>query len=217
MPEQSTVSGRLLAVNVGRVRTVRHQGRSVRTGIYKEPVAHPVEIRGVNLDGDDQADRTVHGGVDKAVYAYAREDYQWWEVELGRPLAPGTFGENLTTQGIDVSAARVGEHWHVGGALLEVSEPRVPCYKLAMRMEDPEFVRRFATARRPGAYLRIVREGAVRAGDAIELVSRPDSLVTVGDVAEIFLFDRSRASELLQVSALGDDWRQWAAEVVARS
>src|SRR5881397_225869 len=121
------MSGRLLSVQVGRP---RGEGRT-RTAIWKEPVDGRVAVRGVNLDGDDQADRTVHGGPDKAVYAYAEEDTGLWAAELGRDLGPATFGENLTTRGIDVSGAVVGERWRVGSTLLEVSQPRLPCAKLA--------------------------------------------------------------------------------------
>ena len=131
----------------------------------------------MNLAGDDQADREAHGGPDKAVYAYAVEDARWWESKVGRPFAHAEFGENLTTEGIDVNDALVGERWAVGTTVLEVSEPRVPCWRLGVRMNDPGFVRRFTEALRPGAYLRIVVEGDVGAGDEIrvrlEARSRP--------------------------------------------
>ena len=132
---QDPAPARLVSINVGRVRTVTLGERPVRTAIWKEAIDGPVRLRGVNLDGDDQADRAVHGGPDKAVYAYAAEDLAWWTGRLGREVGPGTFGENLTTRGVDLAGALVGERWSVGSAVLEVSQPRVPCYKLGIRME----------------------------------------------------------------------------------
>jgi MOSC domain-containing protein YiiM len=208
--------GKVLSVNVGRPRTVEHNGRLVTTAIYKQPVAGRIAVRGVNLDGDDQADRTVHGGVDKAVYAYAREDYDWWESELGREVGPGTFGENLTVAGIDLREALVGERWRVGSAELEVSEPRFPCFKLGIRMGDPRFLKRFAAARRPGTYLRIVGEGEIGAGDRIEPLSRPSHEVTIGEFAEAYLGDRDGLGRLLEAEQLSDRWREWIAETLQR-
>ena len=161
------VTGRLVSVNVGAVRTVEWHGRTVTTAIWKAPVEGRIAVRGVNLAGDDQADRRVHGGPDKAVYAYSAEDYAWWSVELGRELGPGTFGENLTVDGVDLGASIIGTRWRVGTTELEVAQPRQPCFKLGMRMGDAEFVDRFRDAERFGAYLRIVREGDVGAGDEI--------------------------------------------------
>lgn len=123
----------------------------------------------MNFIGDDQADRTVHGGVDKAVYSYAREDYEFWREHEGLETAPGLFGENLTLEGIDLSSARVGERWRVGSALLEVTQPRLPCFKLGIRMGDNHFPKRFQRVSRMGAYLRIIEEGDVGAGDPVPL------------------------------------------------
>jgi MOSC domain-containing protein YiiM len=160
----------VLSVNLARPGTVRWRGKDVPTGIFKEPVEGPVRARGDSLEGDHQADRRVHGGGAKAVYAYAREDYEWWEAELGRELPPGTFGENLTLSGVDVTGAEPGERWRVGGALLEVTEPRLPCFKLGVKMDSLRFLKQFTAAGRPGKYLRIVEEGDVQAGDAVEVV-----------------------------------------------
>lgn len=206
----STVVGTVVSVNVGTVREVEFAGRLVRTGIWKTPVAGRLPVRGVNLEGDDQADRKVHGGPDKAVYAYAAEDYAHWEEGLGMEMAPGTFGDNLTTVGIDLNRALVGERWRVGTALLEVAQPRIPCYKLGIRMGAPEFPHAFSLAARWGAYLRIVEEGEIGAGDPIELVSRPDHGVTAALVAEIYYDDHKRAGELLAAPELPVDWRDWA-------
>jgi hypothetical protein len=136
-----TATPTVLSVNAGLPRTVNVGGTSVTTAIWKEPVGGPITVRGVNLAGDGQTDRWVHGGVDKAVYAYSDENYDWWESELGRALGPGTFGENLTVAGLDPSAALIGERCKVGSALLEVSEPRFPCFKLGIRMQDSRFLK----------------------------------------------------------------------------
>ncbi|HYH57979.1 MAG TPA: MOSC domain-containing protein [Thermoleophilaceae bacterium] len=203
----------LLSVNVAEVREIPWRGRMVRTGIWKFPVTGRVAVRGVNVDGDDQADRRVHGGEFQAVYAYAREDYAWWEGELGRELPPGTFGENLTVEGLDPTTARVGEQWRVGSALLEVSLPRIPCFKLGRKMEEPRFLKRFAAARRPGCYFRILEEGDIGAGDPIEVVARPGHDVTIGLLNEIKLHDRSLAVRVAEArDELPAGWLEWVAE-----
>lgn len=162
---------RVVSVNVGRPRKVQHLGRPKTTAIVKEPVDGRVLVSGVNVEGDEQADKRVHGGPEQAVYAYAFEDYEWWQRELGKPLEPGTFGENLTLEGVDVTNARIGERWQIGSVVLEVTSPRLPCWKLGQRMGDQKFVARFADAARYGAYLRIVREGELGAGDAVRVVA----------------------------------------------
>lgn len=176
--------GNLVSVNVGASREVEWHGRLVRTAIWKSPITGPVAVRGVNVTGDDQADRRVHGGVHKAVYAYGLEDYRWWSHELGVDFGPGTFGENLTVENFDVNAARIGERWKVGSCVLEVSEPRMPCFKLGLRMGTADFVDLFAIVGRFGTYLRIVEEGSISGGDAVELMSRPDEPLTVTELAE---------------------------------
>jgi len=128
----------IVSVNVGRPQLVEWHGRTVKTAIFKEPVEGPVLASDVNLSGDDQADRRVHGGPDKSVYAYAGGDYAWWESQLGSRLGPGTFGENLTTDGIEIGQSRIGDRWHVGEAVFEVAQPREPCFKLGIRMGNFE-------------------------------------------------------------------------------
>jgi MOSC domain-containing protein YiiM len=157
----------------------------VTSAIWKEPVGDRVAVRGVNVDGDDQADRRVHGGPDKAVYAYSIEDYAWWVAELGCDLRAGTFGENLTTKGIDLSASVIGQQWQVGSSVLEVAQPREPCFKLGMRMGDARFVERFGSSGRSGAYLRIVKSGDVGAGDSILTGPKPVHGLTVADLVEV--------------------------------
>jgi MOSC domain-containing protein YiiM len=202
-------------VNVGAVRNVRVGSRVITTAIWKHPVPGPVDVRGVNLRGDDQADRSVHGGPDKAVYAYALEDTGWWEAELGRELGPGAFGENLSLRGVDVSGARIGERWAIGGTVLEIRQPRLPCFKLGLRHADPLLPRRFARAGRPGAYLAILREGEIAPGDRVVVLERPAHDVTVALVNQVFLHERHRRAELLAAPALPDAWREWALDDLA--
>lgn len=203
------MDGIVRSVNVGRPVTVEWNGRMVTTAIAKEPVDGRVRVAGVNVAGDDQADRSVHGGTSKAVYAYAAEDYAWWAERLGAPVPPGMFGENLTLEGLDLSAALVGERWRVGSAVLVVTEPRIPCYKLGIRMGDQGFVRLFRQAGRPGAYLAIAEPGEVAAGDAVDILERPDHGVTVGLIERAFHADRSLAPRLL-AAPLSEAWREWA-------
>jgi MOSC domain-containing protein YiiM len=207
---ETVVEGRLLSVNVGAVRQIELAGQARTTAIWKLPVSGRVAVRGVNLAGDDQADRRAHGGPDKAVYAYAREDYAWWERQLDRTLDPGMFGENLTTEGIDLTDALVGERWRVGSAVLQVTSPRVPCWKLGARMGDPRFPARFAAAGRPGAYLAILEQGALGAGDRIQVIHRPGHGVTVGLVAASYHRDHRLAASILAAPELAEAWRHWA-------
>jgi MOSC domain-containing protein YiiM len=213
----ASVEGRVLSVNVGTARDFEFNGRHVKSAIWKSPVVGRVAARGVNLEGDDQADRNAHGGPDKAVYAYAVEDVRWWERELDRSLQHGQFGENLTTEGIDVNEALVGERWEVGTSVLEVSEPRVPCWRLGVRMDDMDFIRRFTEALRPGAYLRILSEGSVAAGDAIRVLERPDQGLSVRDVFRIYSRDRQAAGRLLAVPGMSESWKAWAQALLRRA
>jgi MOSC domain-containing protein YiiM len=205
--------GKLLSVNVGSVREFEYNGRPAKSAIWKSPAAGRIAARGVNLAGDDQADRKAHGGPDKALYAYAIEDARWWEQEIGQALVYGQFGENLTTEEIDVNDALVGEHWQIGTLVLEVSEPRIPCWRLGVRMNDKTFPRRFTEAMRPGAYLRIVVEGDVGAGDEISVVERPDHDLTVRDVFRIYTRDHAEVERLLAVPQMSESWRRWAADL----
>ena len=201
---------RVLSVNVGTVREFEYNGRPGKSAIWKSPVAGRIAARGVNLDGDAQADRKAHGGPDKAIYAYAVEDARWWEQEIGRPLAYGEFGENLTTEGIEANDALIGERWEIGTTVLEVSEPRVPCWRLGVRMNDQLFPRRFTEALRPGTYLRIVVEGDVGAGDEIRVIERPNHDLTVRDVFRIYTRDHDEVDRLLAVPRMSESWRRWA-------
>jgi MOSC domain-containing protein YiiM len=202
--------GVVVSVNVGRARAIERDGQPATTAIWKSPVAGRVAAQGVNLEGDEQADQEVHGGYDKAVYAYAIEDTRRWEAELGRSIGPGGFGENLTVEGLNLITSVIGERWIAGTAVLEVSQPRLPCWKLGVRMEDPRFPQRFTRAGRPGTYLRIIEPGEVGAGDDVRVTSRPDHGVTIGDVWRVYHRDRRDAAVLLEVPQLSDSWRDWA-------
>jgi MOSC domain-containing protein YiiM len=189
------MSGRVVSVNVGRPAALWTGSRIVDSAIGKQPVSGPVAARGINLEGDDQADRQNHGGVEQAVYAYASEDTAWWGELTGKELGPAAFGENLTVAGVDVSRARIGERWRIGSVELRVAGPRVPCYKLEATMRITGFQKAFLHAGRPGAYLAIAQEGVLQAGDAVE-VARPDHDVTVSLVIQALLIDRDRLPEL---------------------
>ncbi len=214
----SSLSGRVLSVNAGQVREIRYRGKAHMTAIYKEPVKGRLPIRGDNLAGDEQADHRFHGGPKKAIYAYASEDYAWWEDRLGTRLAPGTFGENLTLGGFPIERALVGERWSVGTAVLAVTQPRYPCWKLGVRMGDGRFPREFLRSGRSGAYLAVVAVGDVGAGDAVESISRPDHPVTIGLLAHLNDRDPKLGGYLLEAAGqpLEDEtWRDLlqAAEV----
>ncbi|HEV8023175.1 MAG TPA: MOSC domain-containing protein [Candidatus Lustribacter sp.] len=179
----------VISVNVGKPRSVEWNGQRFTTAIVKRPVQGSRLISGVNVEGDDQADRRVHGGENKAVYAYAAEDYAWWSQELGREIKPASFGENITVSGVDLSELQIGERWRVGTALLEVSEPRVPCFKLGYAMEDPRFLKQFALAMRYGTYFRIIEPGTVEAGSPMAReAAAPESAPTTREAGRLILF-----------------------------
>jgi MOSC domain-containing protein YiiM len=202
--------GRIVSVNVGTPRVVEWHGHDVESGIWKQPVDTRVAVRGTNLVGDGQADLRVHGGYDKAVYAYEIEDYTWWSTQLGVEVGPATFGENLTTEGLDLNAMAMGMRWHIGAVELEVAGPRMPCFKLGMRMGDAGFVDVFEEAARFGVYLRIVTEGDVGAGDEIVVDEPTDPGPTVYELGVGYsnpapgLIDR-----VLAAPAAGATWHEW--------
>ncbi len=199
------------SVNVGGPRPVAWRGRTVQTAIFKEPVAGRVRIAGVNVDGDQQADRRVHGGPAKAVYAYPREHYAFWREQLGlAELAPGAFGENLTTDGLLESDAGIGDRWRVGTAELVVTQPRTPCFKLGIRFGRADMVQRFHRSGRSGIYFAIARAGDVGAGDPIELLARGASGLTVADVVGLYAAEAPDPALLARAAddpGLADGWR----------
>jgi MOSC domain-containing protein YiiM len=204
------------SLNVGLPRSVQVDGHTVLTAIWKAPVEGRIALRGVNLQGDDQADRTVHGGPDKALYAYAAEEIERWEIDLAVKLLPGAFGENLTVRGLPVSEAVIGEQWAIGSALVEVAQPRLPCYKLGIRFGDAGFTKRFAQANRPGAYFRVLREGDIGAGDRIDAVSRPEHGVTCALVSRALLHEPRLLESALRAPQLPADLREWMEQRRAR-
>ena len=204
---------RVLSVNVGLPREVTWRGKPVTTGIYKQPVVGRVAVRALNLDGDRQADLRVHGGPDKAVYAYPFEFYELWSRE--RPdldLGPGMFGENLTTEGLLDGDVAVGDRFRVGTAELVVTQPRLPCFKLGIKVGRDEFVTEFLERGLYGFYLAVIREGEVEAGDSIVEVSRDARAVRVTEIARLFARDRNdiegmrRAADL---DVLPESWREY--------
>ena len=214
--ERTRTTGHVLAVSVGRPQVVDRRGVEATTAIFKRNVDGAVRAAGVNLDGDDQADRDAHGGYDKAVYAYAEADRLWWEDETGREIERGGFGENLTVDGMDVTNAVVGERWRVGTVLVEVSEPRVPCWKLNHRMGDERFIQRFNAAGRPGTYLRIMEEGVLRAGDDVTITAVPNHGLTIGDIATMYR-RRAGVERLLDIQQVSEPWKAWARRTIDRA
>jgi MOSC domain-containing protein YiiM len=207
---------RVESVNIGSIEEVRYRGRIETTAIFKRPTSDRVDVTVDMFGNDQQADRKAHGGPDRIVYAYALEDLAWWEEQLGRAVPPSSMGENLTTSGLDITNAVIGERWRIGTAIVEVSALRTPCFKLGIRMGIDAFSVEFANSRRPGAYLRVTQPGNVAAGDAIEVVDQPDHGVTMLMLADAYHRDNSLARRLLDAPQLDDGWREWAAETAAK-
>jgi MOSC domain-containing protein YiiM len=211
----------VLSVNVGKVLDAPWAGIG-RTAMDKQPVTRTVSAHRLGLDGDQVGDTVHHGGVDQAVYAFAREDLDWWEGELGREIRNGQFAENLTTRGIDVNEAEVGERWRIGSALFEVAMVRIPCndFKNWQRLngyDERAWVKRFALVGRPGPYLRVIQEGELRAGDDLAVVHQPGHGVTVSTMFRALTTDHSLLPELLRVDTLARVARRMAEEYVART
>ena len=212
----NATGAKILSVNVGKPRHFDYKGRQAKSAIWKSPVTGRITARGINLDGDDQADREAHGGFDKAVYAYAREDTEWWEQQIGRAIDFGEFGENLTTRGIEVNDALIGEHWQIGDLVLEVSEPRIPCWRLGVRMQDKSFPKKFTQALRPGPYFRIIQEGDIGVGDTITVIEKPSHDLTLRDVFRIYTKNHEEAERILNVAKMSDAWKRWANDIVQK-
>lgn len=202
---------KLVSIQVGLPREVLWQGRSVTTGIFKEPVTGPVTVRTLDLDGDAQADLSVHGGPDKAVYAYPAEHYEYWRRELPEMKLPyGMFGENLTTEGLLENEVNIGDRFRIGGTELVVTQPRVPCYKLAIKFGRADILKRFLASRRSGFYFAVAREGDVQAGDRIERLSRDGDGLSVEDIVRLYAFERGDLETLrraVQDKTLPESWR----------
>jgi MOSC domain-containing protein YiiM len=209
--KKGTCGMRLVSVNVSLPKPVAFRGQTVSTSIFKEPISGRMQVRRMSLAGDWQADLRYHGGLNKAVYAYPHEHYSWWSQELNRDdLVPGKFGENLTVEGLNEDTVRLGDVVRVGGALLQVTQPRYPCYKLGIRMGDPLFPKRFLASGRTGIYQRVVQEGEVGAGDAVELAEQSDGL-TVRDLWRLVVVDKhdvEGARRALRCQTLAPEWRE---------
>jgi MOSC domain-containing protein YiiM len=202
---------KILSVNVGLPRKVTWQGKVVTTGIFKEPVNAPVMMRTLNLEGDQQADLTVHGGVNKAVYAYPSEHYGYWRTELpGVDLRWGMFGENFTTEGLLEEATYIGDRFGIGETEVMVTEPRMPCYKLGIKFGRPDIIKRFLASRRTGFYFAVVREGMVGTRDAIKLIGQEQQDISVADITRLYAFEKDDLKSLrraIEVEALPENWR----------
>ena len=207
----------VISVNVGLPREVIWKGMTVQTGIFKDPVDGPVSIRKLNLAGDQQADLTVHGGAEKAVYAYPAEHYEYWREKLPDvSFSWGKFGENLTTEGLTEDALCIGDRLRVGSAVLMVTQPRMPCYKLTLRFERDDMIKRFLMSQRSGFYFSVIEEGEAQAGSKVEIMSRDPHRVAVVDIVRLYLHqahDPELLHRAMNVSALPQNWK---AELAAR-
>jgi len=210
----SMPGARVISLNRGHISDLVIGGKPDRSAIDKLPVLGPVEVGTLGLDGDEQADKQHHGGTDQALYAYAREDLDWWTEQLGRELRNGLFGENVTTAGIDISAALIGETWQLGETLVQVTAPRIPCVTFRSWMSEPGWVKRFAAAGRPGAYLRVLAAGRVQADDDLTVVKVPTQAVTVAESMRAYYGDRDLMRRLLTVEGRGTKWDEIAVDVL---
>ena len=202
---------KILSVNVGLPREVLFREEIVTTGIFKKPLEGQVKLRKLNLDGDKQADLTVHGGQDKAVYAYPIEHYEYWQHELPNTALPwGMFGENFTTEGLIEDAVNIGDRFRIGSAEVVATQPRMPCYKLGVKFGRMDIVRRFLASGRPGIYFKVLQEGEVEAGNSIELISKDESNITVKDIVRLYVKDNKDIESMqraIRVKALPIGWR----------
>ena len=214
---------KLISVSVGLPRQVTWHGKDVTTGIFKQPVDGRIALRKLNLDGDRQADLSVHGGEDKAVYCYPIEHYEYWGQELPRRALPyGSFGENFITQGLLENEVHIGDQFSVGSAQVVATQPRLPCYKLGIKFESDEMVKRFLAAGRTGFYMSVAREGEVGPGDEIEVIARDANTVPVSEITRLYVakhwVDHEQASVVraLQVVALPDSWKNYFRDRLAK-
>lgn len=209
---------KIVALHVGLPRLALYNGEPVSTGIFKKPVPGPVMLRTLNLDGDRQADLSVHGGSSKAVYAYPCEHYEFWRKELPEMTLPyGMFGENFTTEGLFEDQVNVGDRFRVGAAEIMVTEPRLPCYKLGIKFGRSDIIKRFLQSRRTGFYFAVVKEGLVAVGDQIELISRDPNNITIADITRLYAFEKDDLETLrraVKLEALSKSWRDYFASKI---
>ena len=213
MTRKTSEAGKLISVNVGLPRVVEWKGRTITTGIFKEPVEGRTTLHRLNLDGDRQVDLTVHGGPDKAVYAYPAEHYAHWRQELpGMELPWGTFGENFSTEGLLEDSVNIGDRFRIGTAEIQVTQPRVPCYKLSSKFRRDDMIKRFLASQRSGFYLRVLQEGEVAPGDPFELTSRDANNVTVAYINRLRMQEDASPDVLqriIELEALSGSWREY--------
>jgi MOSC domain-containing protein YiiM len=210
-------SARVIAVNTGTEADLVVGGKPARTAIDKRPVNGRVRVGVLGLAGDEYADKENHGGYEQAVYAYAREDLDWWVERLGYELRDGQFGENITTAGLDITGALIGETWRIGTAVVQITSPRIPCVTFQSWLDEPHWVKRFAAAGRPGAYLRVLAEGTVGAGDQAEVLKRPAERVTVAESMRAFYGDTELIRRVLRVTGRGEKWDEIGQQVLGRA
>lgn len=210
---------RLASVNVGLPREVKWRGMNITTGIFKQPVEGRVALRKLNLDGDHQADLSVHGGEYKAVYCYSLAHYDYWKKELpGRDLPMGSFGENFTIDGLQEDSVHLGDQFSVGSAQVIVTQPRLPCYKLGVRFQSDDMVKRFLASGRMGFYVAVTREGEVGAGDDVKVIGRDANAVPVSEITRLYIVKRYGIDEMnslrraLQVASLPESWKEYFRE-----
>jgi MOSC domain-containing protein YiiM len=206
---------KLISLNVARPRLVVYHGATINTGIFKQPVSGPVQLRTLNLDGDRQADLTVHGGPYKAVYAYPSEHYDYWRQQLpGFDLPWGMFGENFTTTGLSEDELHIGDRLQIGSVVLLVRQPRMPCYKLAAKFQRDDMIERFLRSGRSGFYFSVEQEGEVAAGNSLKFLSRDSGGITIAEMNRLFLndkYDHNLLQKVMNTSALPEDWREYFA------
>ena len=209
---------KIISINVARPRLVMSKGQAVSTGIFKEPVEGSVMMRKLNLDGDRQADLSVHGGPYKAVYAYPAHHYEYWRKELpGMELPWGMFGENFTLEGAEEAAVNIGDQFEIGegGAAVMVTQPRMPCYKLGIKFGRSDILKRFLASGRTGFYFSVLHEGEVKAGDSVRLTKRDEHDVTVADIVRLYAKDKrdwDGMRRAIEVEALPESWREYFRE-----
>jgi MOSC domain-containing protein YiiM len=212
---------KLISLNVGIPRQVTYKSELVTTGIFKEPIHHRTILRKLNLDGDKQADLTVHGGLDKAIYSYPAEHYGYWQKELpGMYLSWGMFGENFTTEGLFEDNVNIGDQFQIGSAIIIATQPRMPCYKLGVKFGRMDIVKKFLASGLTGIYFKVSQEGEVGAGDVIKLIRRDDNNVTVKDVIRIYSVDKDDVQTMeraIKVKDLPDGWRSHFIEQLDQS
>lgn len=211
---------KIVSLNVARPRLAVYKGATINTGIFKQPVTGPVALRTLNLDGDRQADLSVHGGPFKAVYGYPSEHYAFWRQELNDPdLSWGMFGENFTTEGLAEDDLHIGDQFEIGSAVVMVRQPRVPCYKLAVKFQRDDILEHFLRSGRSGFYSSVEKEGVVTAGDSFQQVTRVEDAITISEMNSLYIrdkYNRHLIQKAINTAALPQDWRDYFVARLAR-